>query len=74
MTGYNIYNMYTVVIIPRSRNRLKSAISSSGLYKLFHPAILDGKTWSKFGEHGERGGHGKDGRHQPDDLKPFIHD
>ena len=35
----------------------------SGLQKLLHPAIPDGRTWSKFGEHG------KDGKHQPDDSK-----
>ena len=28
-----------------------------GLYKLFHPAIPDGRTWSKFGEHGQDGEH-----------------
>ena len=47
----------------------------SGLYKLLHPAISDGRTWSKFGEHGEHrewGEHGKDGKHQPDDLRHSI--
>ena len=45
--------------------------------KLLHPAILDGRTWSKLGEHrehGEHGGHGKDGKHQPDDLRYSIYD
>ena len=48
---------------------------SAGLYKLFHPAVQDGRTWSNLGEHGghgERGEHwqrGKDGKHQPDYLK-----
>ena len=44
----------------------------TGLYKLLHPAIPDGRTWSKLGEHEEqreRGEHGKDGKHQPDDIK-----
>ena len=31
--------------------------SPAGLYKLFHPAIPDGRTWSKFGEHGQDGDH-----------------
>ena len=42
-----------------------------GLYKLLHPAIADGRTWSKLGEHrehGEHGEHGEDGKHRPDDL------
>ena len=30
---------------------------------MWHPAILDGRTWSKLEEHV------KDGKHQPDDLK-----
>ena len=30
----------------------------SGLYKLCHPAIPDGKTWSKLGEYGH-GQHGE---------------
>ena len=42
-----------------------------GLYKLFHPAIHDGRTWNKCGEHGE---HGKDGKHQPGDLKHSTYD
>ena len=37
------------------------------LYKLLHPAIPDGRTWSELEEHGEYGEHGKDGKHQPDD-------
>ena len=41
---------------------------------MFHPAILDWKTWSELGEHGEHGEHGKDGKHQPDDLKHSIYD
>ena len=48
------YNVYYLVI---------------GLQKLWNPAIPDGKTWSKFGEHGE---HGIDGKHHPDDLKHSI--
>ena len=43
----------------------------AGLYKLFHPAILDGRTWSKLGEHRE---HGIDGKHQPHALKHSIYD
>ena len=34
-----------------------------GLHKLWNPAIPDGRPRSKFGEHG------KDGKHQPHDLK-----
>ena len=47
----------------------------AGLYKLLHPAIPDGRTWSELGGHGDReecgehGEQGKDGKHQPDDLK-----
>ena len=48
--------------------------NSTGLYKLLHPVILDGRTWSKLeehqpeqGEHTERREDGKDGKHQPDD-------
>ena len=36
---------------------------------MFHPAIPVGRTWSKLGEHGERGEHkvhGKDGKHRRD--------
>ena len=42
--------------------------------------ILDGRTWSKLGEHEEHGGHrehgehGKDGKHQLDDLKLSTYD
>ena len=32
----------------------------TGLYRLLHPAIPDGRTWSKLGGQGE---HGKDGKH-----------
>ena len=39
---------------------------------VYNLAILDGRTWSKFGEHGEHGEHGKDGNHQPDDLKTIF--
>ena len=49
-------------------------VKHPGLYKLFHPAILDGRTWSKLGEHGDHGEHGKDGKHQLDDLKHPIYD
>ena len=48
-----------------------------GLHKLWNPAILDGRTWSKLGDHGEqrdRGEHGKDGKHQSDDTLLFIRD
>ena len=48
---------------------------NTGLYKLCHPAILDGRTWSKLGrhgEHGEHGGHGKNGKHQPDNLPLYL--
>ena len=52
--------------------------NSTGLYKLLHPAILDGRTWSKLEEHQpehtehtERREDGKGGKHQPDDS---IHD
>ena len=49
-----------------------------GLYKLFQPAIPDGRAWSKLaepielGEHREHREHGKD--HQPDGFKHSIHD
>ena len=29
----------------------------TGLYILLHPAIPDGRTWSKLGEHGKYGEH-----------------
>ena len=55
--------------------------NSTGLYKLLHPVILDGRTWIRLeehqpeqGEHTERREDGKDGKHQPDDLKHLIHD
>ena len=35
---------------------------NTGLYKLCHPAILDGRTWSKLGGHGEHGEHGEHGK------------
>ena len=38
----------------------------TGLHKLRHPAIPDGRTWSKLrkhGEHGENGEHGEHGEH-----------
>ena len=50
----------------------------AGPYKLFHPAIPDGRTWSKLGEHGEHGEHGKHGKDskcsicQPDDSKHSL--
>ena len=44
----------------------------AGLYKLFHPAILDGRTWSKLGGHGEHGEHGEHGKHQPDNLPLYL--
>ena len=47
------YNVYYLVI---------------GLQKLWNPAIPDGKTWSKFGEHG------KDGKYQQNELKHSIYD
>ena len=31
----------------------KYSYGNTGLYKLCHPAILDGRTWSKLGGHGE---------------------
>jgi len=40
----------------------KYSYGNTGLYKLCHPAILDGRTWSKLGEHGEHGEHGKHGK------------
>ena len=43
-----------------------------GLHKLWIPAILDYQTWSL--ENNEIGEHGKDGKHQPDDLKHSISD
>ena len=49
--------------------------SYSGLHKLFHAAIPDGRTGSKLGEHGEhreRREHGKKAKYQPD--KHFIYD
>ena len=39
-----------------------------------HPAILDVRTWSKLGKHGERREHGKERKHQPDILKHSIYD
>ena len=43
------------------KHHFKGEISlNTGLYKLCHPSILDGRTWSKLGEHGE---------HQPGDSK-----
>ena len=44
---------------------------SLGLHKLFHPAISDGRKWSKLGEHGE---HGENGKHQLDHFKHYICD
>ena len=44
--------------------------TKAGLQRLSHPVILDGRTWSKLGEHGEHGEHrehGKDGKRQPQD-------
>ena len=38
------------------------------LHKFCNLAILDGRTWSKFGELG------KNGKHQPDDLKHSLCD
>ena len=46
----------------------------TGLYKLFNPAIADGRTWCNLGKQGEQGKHGKDGKHQPDDLKHWTYD
>ena len=51
--------------------KYRSSSFSAGLHKLFHLAIPDGRTWSKLGQHGE---HGKDGKHQPQDLKHSIYD
>ena len=42
---------------------------------MLHPAIPDGRTWIKLGEHEEqreRGEHGNDEKHQLDDLIPSI--
>ena len=42
-----------------------------------HSAILDWRTWSQWGEHGEQrecGEHEKDGKHQSDGLKHSICD
>ena len=44
---------------------------NSGLYKLFHTAIPEGRTWSKLGEHEEHRQY-KGGKHQPGDLKHSI--
>ena len=50
----------------------------AGLCILFHPAIPDARIWSKLGEkeeHGEyweHGEHGKDRKHQSNDLKHSI--
>ena len=46
----------------------------SELYKLCYPAILDGRTKSKLGEHGDHKEHedGRYGKHQPDDRKHSI--
>ena len=48
--------------------------ADAGLYKLFNPAIPDGRSWSNLGEHGEHGKHGKDGKLQLDDLEQSIYD
>ena len=59
------------------RNVICKVNWNPGLYKLLHPAIPDGITWSKLEERGEqreRGEHGKDGKHQPDDSKHSIYD
>ena len=45
---------------------------------MFHPAgmqfMSDRRSYSKLGEHGEHREHGKDGAHQPDDLKHSLCD
>ena len=44
----------------------------TGLSKSRHPAIPDGRTWRKLGEHWELGKHGehvKDGKHKSDKVK-----
>ena len=47
----------------------------TGLYRLLHPAIPDGRTWSKLGEHGEYGEHTENTeKMEPDDLKQSIYD
>ena len=40
--------------------------------QVVHPAILNGKTWSKLGEHGEQGEHGDDLKHSTYDSKHSI--
>ena len=42
---------------------LKDDMLLLGLYICRNPAILDWRTWRKFGEHGENG------KHQPDKVK-----
>ena len=42
---------------------LKDDMLLRGLYLFWNPAILDWRTWRKFGEHGENG------KHQPDKVK-----
>ena len=39
-------------------------ISEAGLHKSWNPAILNGRTWSKFEEHVEPREHEKDGKYQ----------
>ena len=36
---------------------IKGRMLMPGLYKMFHPAIPDRRTWSKLGEHGQDGEH-----------------
>ena len=40
-------------ILSLSLARINIMYRGTGLYKLLHPAILDGKTWITLGEHGE---------------------
>ena len=45
-----------------------SSIPKTGLQKLWNPAIVDWRLLRKFR------GHGKEGKHQPDELKHSIYD
>ena len=61
--GVFFYPVPSLCVKQIGRARLNQ--TETGLYKLLHPAIPDGRTWSKLGEHGEhgkRGEHGKCGK------------
>ena len=63
----NRKNWFYSRIVERNKTELKMGRKTANkgvahqcitaLYKLFHPTIPDGRTWSKFGEHGQDGEH-----------------